>query len=459
MLKKLAFILILILSDLIIFYFSFILSYETRILLNKFTLPYLIKFEIPLSKLLSFLWIPLIYIFSFAYEGLYTRRFDFWDELKQIIKAIFLANLIIFAIISIGKLSEEISRSFIFILGIYTLVFYSFAKPYVKKYLLNKNIGVVKSIVIDTKDNFLNIKNLLDKEEYAGFEIIKYIDIDEFIQKKINIDYIDVIIINESCLEKSKFISVYSKLINHVNLVYIIPDIKEIPVLNSELEYFNMGDLLFFRIKNNLNSKFNQILKRSFDITLSILMFPLFIVILILVAIIIKLDSPGPIFFRQNRIGKNGKVIKIYKFRTMYVDAEKRLKNLLENNPSLKKEWEKTRKLRNDPRITKVGKFLRKTSLDELPQIINVIKGDMSFVGPRPVLQEELDKYYKDFSKFYFIVKPGITGLWQVSGRNHIDYEKRVRLDVFYITNWSFWLDIIILIKTFKAVLKKEGAY
>ena len=186
---------------------------------------------------------------------------------------------------------------------------------------------------------------------------------------------------------------------------------------------------------------------------------PIFLILFAVIAIFIKLDSRGPVIFKQKRIGKDGKPIYIYKFRTMYVNAEEKLKKLLKDNPDLRSEWEQSRKLKNDPRVTRVGKILRKTSLDELPQIINILKGEMSFVGPRPVLQEELDKYYKEFARFYYIVKPGITGLWQVSGRNDIDYERRVKLDVFYITNWTLWLDIIILIKTFKVVLKKEGAY
>ncbi|SFV61331.1 Undecaprenyl-phosphate galactosephosphotransferase [hydrothermal vent metagenome] len=143
----------------------------------------------------------------------------------------------------------------------------------------------------------------------------------------------------------------------------------------------------------------------------------------------------------------------------MYSDAQERLEKLLLENPLMREEWEKSFKLKNDPRVTKIGAFLRKTSLDELPQIFNVLMGQMNFVGPRPILQEELDTYYQDNASYYLMVKPGITGLWQVSGRSDTDYDFRVKTDKWYVLNWSLWLDIVILIKTIKVVLKRDGAY
>ncbi len=211
--------------------------------------------------------------------------------------------------------------------------------------------------------------------------------------------------------------------------------------------------------KEDLKPLVNEKTKRIFDIVVAILLIPFLLPIIGFIALLIKLDSRGPIFFAHTRVGKDGKPIKVYKFRTMCVDAEEKLKELLRKDPEARKEWETYFKLKNDPRVTRVGRFLRKTSLDELPQIFNVIKGDMSFVGPRPVVKEEIEKYYKDLAVFYYKVKPGITGLWQVSGRNDTDYNLRVRLDIQYVLNWSFWLDLLIMLKTIKVVLKREGAY
>jgi undecaprenyl-phosphate galactose phosphotransferase len=173
----------------------------------------------------------------------------------------------------------------------------------------------------------------------------------------------------------------------------------------------------------------------------------------------IKKDG-GPIFFKHSRIGRDLKEFKMYKFRTMYVDAEERLKEMLKDE-ELKKEYYTNFKLKEDPRITTIGKFLRKFSLDEFPQFINVLKGDMSLVGPRPIVQKELNMYYGDeIGKKVFQIKPGITGMWQSHGRSDIDnYDERISSDLFYIRNWSLWLDCVILLETLKYVLYKKGAY
>ena len=185
-----------------------------------------------------------------------------------------------------------------------------------------------------------------------------------------------------------------------------------------------------------------------FSLLLIILLFPLFLII----GISIKFNSKGSILYIQRRIGKNNISFSCYKFRTMKPKAKYILKELLIQNQDIKNEFENTRKLINDPRITKIGKFLRFTSLDELPQIFNVFKGDMSFIGPRPIIKSEIKKYGKDFQKA-FSVKPGISGLWQVSGRNKLSYNKRVELDIFYAKNINLILDFKIFIKTLIIVL------
>ncbi len=209
-------------------------------------------------------------------------------------------------------------------------------------------------------------------------------------------------------------------------------------------------------VKNYNIPIWKEILDKFFALFIIFLTIPLMMVI----GLVIKLTDKGPIFFKQKRVGLGGKPFYVIKFRTMYPDAEKRLKELLEKDPSAKEEWEKTWKLKKDPRITPIGKFLRKTSLDELPQFFNVLKGEMSVVGPRPVVEEELKKFYKDKAKYYISVKPGITGYWQVEGRSDIeDYKKRVEMDVWYVKNQSFWLDLKIILKTIWVMLTGKGAY
>ncbi len=184
-----------------------------------------------------------------------------------------------------------------------------------------------------------------------------------------------------------------------------------------------------------------------------ILLSPLFIFIVYK----IRKDG-GPAFYTHERIGKNGKAFHCIKFRSMVINSKEILDELLANDPEARAEWERDFKLRNDPRITAIGKFIRKTSLDEIPQLLNVLKGEMSLIGPRPVIAEER-KYYGDRWDEFLSVKPGMTGLWQVSGRNDTGYDERVRLDIDYIRNWSLWTDIVIAWKTIFVIINPKGAY
>lgn len=219
-----------------------------------------------------------------------------------------------------------------------------------------------------------------------------------------------------------------------------------------------IGPLSGIMLRQNLLDPRRMLLKRSMDLLLTVtgglVVFP----ILFLLAVAVRLDSPGPALFRHKRIGRNGKHFMVYKFRTMAVNAAELLDRHLAAHPEARREWEETQKLKNDPRITKVGRFLRKTSLDELPQLINVLKGDMSLVGPRPIVDNEIERYGEDYD-LYTRVRPGITGLWQVSGRNDVAYADRVRLDRYYVCNWSVWFDILIIARTVPEVLHCSGAY
>ena len=196
-----------------------------------------------------------------------------------------------------------------------------------------------------------------------------------------------------------------------------------------------------------------HVLDKAFAVFAFILLSPFFVVIPVLV----KLTSRGPVFYRQNRLGKRGRPIRVWKFRSMYVDADARLKAILESDPARKAEWEANFKLADDPRVTPLGKFLRKTSIDEFPQLFNVFAGDMALVGPRPIVEGEVSHYGSSYDTFAS-VKPGITGLSQASGRSDTDYARRVALDVHYVLNWSPWMDIWILFRTISAVLFMRGA-
>lgn len=202
------------------------------------------------------------------------------------------------------------------------------------------------------------------------------------------------------------------------------------------------------------NRKGYKSIKRIIDIILSFIGLIVLSPVFLIVAIAIKLDSKGPVFFLHSRLGKNGKTIKIYKFRTMCDHAEDMIKNFTEEQ---KREFQENYKLVNDPRITKVGNFLRKTSLDEIPQMLNILKGDLSIIGPRPIIEEEIEKYGPNKAKF-LSVKPGLTGYWQANGRSNTSYEDRIKMELYYVDNMSLWLDIKLFFKTILVVIRKDGA-
>jgi len=198
--------------------------------------------------------------------------------------------------------------------------------------------------------------------------------------------------------------------------------------------------------------------KRMLDLGLLLLSIPLILPILAVIAIAVRLSSPGPVLFKQRRIGRGGTMFDMLKFRSMVPNAQEALDAYLLSNAEARKEWEETRKLKNDPRITGVGRFIRRTSLDELPQLWNVFKGDMSLVGPRPIVNDEAPRYRSSF-RYYLAARPGCTGLWQVSGRNDTTYDERVRLDTRYVSEWSMWLDLHIIFRTFGVLFRGRGAY
>jgi Undecaprenyl-phosphate galactose phosphotransferase WbaP len=220
----------------------------------------------------------------------------------------------------------------------------------------------------------------------------------------------------------------------------------------------DFGGVLGLTTSNKLKMTWNLRIKRLMDIVIVILAGILLLPFLLVIALLVKLGSPGPVFYGHKRLGTNGKYFTAYKFRSMVMDSQERLQKLFESNPEIKKEWDRNHKLQNDPRVTAIGRFIRRTSLDEFPQLLNILKGEMSLVGPRPIVDEEVSKYGEDFG-WIFSVKPGLTGMWQVSGRSETDYAARVLYDTYYLQSWSVWLDIWILFMTFGAVIRGKGAY
>jgi Undecaprenyl-phosphate galactose phosphotransferase WbaP len=259
-----------------------------------------------------------------------------------------------------------------------------------------------------------------------------------------------------SSVRGAEFAAVIARYAHCFDHVLIIPDYLNLSSLWVSAK--DVGGILGLELSQTLAQRTPQLVKRALDLALSALGGFFILPLLAVIYLAIRLSSPGAVFYSQKRIGKSNRSFHAWKFRTMVANANTVLREYLEDKPDLKKEWELNHKLRHDPRITAVGKFLRKTSLDELPQIWNVLSGDMSLVGPRPIVEEEIRRYGPQFD-LYQKVRPGMTGLWQISGRNHTTYEERVQYDSYYVRNWSVWLDLFILGRTIRTVLGGEGAY
>ncbi|MEN6328516.1 MAG: exopolysaccharide biosynthesis polyprenyl glycosylphosphotransferase, partial [Syntrophomonas sp.] len=256
-----------------------------------------------------------------------------------------------------------------------------------------------------------------------------------------------------------ELVGLTNKLKAYTHSILVLPDLIGISVTDSQITHFSNDQIVAYSTCNNLANPVNLLIKNLFDRIMGIIIFVIILPLLAFLTLIVKLDSPGPAIYSGNRIGRLGKEFRCYKFRTMYLNNDEILKDYFSKNPWEMDDWYKYAKLRgDDPRVTRVGKWLRKLSLDELPQIFNVLGGEMSLVGARPYLPREKGQMGKDADTI-LIAKPGITGLWQVSGRNEIDFRGRIDLETWYVRNWSMWFDITLLIRTVGVVLGRKGAY
>lgn len=423
-------------------------------------------------------WILGIVFLCFAYERLYTRRLPFWRETKRLISVINLAFIIILAGVSLAKLGGEVSRTVLVLAYLISLILLPLDRYLLKSSLAAMGIWQENILILGTGITGRKIAAALIRDRYLGYRIYGFLGKGTVPGERIEInkqsfpiygDFTEAerilqsagirqVIIAAPELSGKSLVSLTQQLQPYTRSILLVPDLSGVPVVGGETEYFYNDRILAYRTKNNLAYPANITIKRLFDVVIGFIIFLLILPVLAIIAVAIKLDSPGKVGFSHRRVGQCGKYFDCYKFRTMVANSQEVLEDLLANDPALREEWKDEFKLKDDPRITRVGKFLRETSLDELPQIFNVIKGDMSLVGPRPIIEAEIEKF-DVFIKEYFMVLPGMTGLWAVSGRNDIEYDERVQMETWYVRNWSLWMDISLLFQTIPVVLGRKGAY
>lgn len=432
------------------------------------TLP---PFEI--SHVYTFFIIPSIYLLFLAYEGLYIKRLPFVKCAERVFKIVTYVS--IFFVLLLYFLKEQnVSRLFIILTWLFSFFYLVTARHFTKRFLIRFGLWEKAVVIIGAGKTAELLAKSFSEEPGMGYKIAGLIE-DNIKERPLLKHYphlglfanaeqaiqdsgVQDAIIAVPGLERKQLLDLVYRIQPYVRNLTIVPDLFGMPLSNMEVETLFSEKTVLLKIRNNMSLTHNRVLKRTVDLVGSICGVLVISPILLGIVAAIYISNPGPIIFAHRRIGSNGKTFPCYKFRSMVVNAQSALEEYLTKNPAAREEWKKEFKLKDDPRITPIGRMLRKTSLDELPQLFNVIKGEMSLVGPRPIVQEEIIKY-GDYIHDYYLVRPGMTGYWQVSGRNDVDYENRVKMDSWYVRNWSLWQDIVLLIKTINVVLARKGAY
>lgn len=423
-------------------YCVLLLAFEVAVYVRSELFPSLLHFETFNSS--NYQWVVVIVLFLFLYENIYTKRYDYWNDLYKILKALFYSFLLVLSFMTLSKSSYEYSRLFIVLFFVVALFLVPIAKRVTKRVLFGFDFFKAGIKILADETEYKTLAQEMQKNWYLGYKIAEQ-------------DF-DMVLISSQKYGTQKLQSVISRYAHFTKDIYIIPYLQNIDFTHSEMISYSNLRISAFHIENRLLNPKNRLLKSLFEKLFILALLPFVLFVHVVVFFIVKLDSKGELFFKQKRLGKNEKLFSCYKYRSMYENSDVLLQEYLKNNPKERENYEIYHKYENDPRITKVGRFLRATSLDELPQFINILRGEMNLIGPRPYMYEERDKMGEQNRELILKVPPGITGLWQVSGRNELTFQQRIDLDTWYIQNWSLWMDFVILLKTIKVVLSKVGA-
>lgn len=377
------------------------------------------------------------------------------EELRRLVLSALSTHVIVMAFLGFGHQVESISRFVLIVAGSLTAFTVQFYRDAVRLLMAKLRIGFIPAYLVGggaAKDMLLQ---MFSSDPYWGFRIVRCFskeDIRDIIPEATTYDIKHLF----CCYKDDRYFRAQMpEFIKQFSFIEYLPTSRAFPL--SDARVLDIGGLGGLELVNQQRMKLLRVEKRLVDLALSVFIAILMLPVFIIVPVLIKLTSRGPVFYRAKRLGKMGRPIYIWKFRSMYVDADSRLEKLLAESPELAAEFRSNFKLKKDPRVTPFGKFLRRTSIDELPQLINVFRHDMALIGPRPIVEEEVQYYGKAYDLIR-TAKPGITGLWQVSGRSCVDYSERVSLDVRYILNWSPWMDFWIVIRTVVAVLTMKGS-
>ncbi len=393
------------------------------------------------------------------------------EEMRRLmLSALILHLVVVVVLVMLFQTMQGYSRAVVAISGILTAVLAQSVRNWARRALFCLHWGQIPVLLAGAGDVGRRVAFILRTDVYTGFRIVGYFNGVQEASADLGVEGIpclgslkdivpeaerrDVKILLASQDERL-FRCQMKEFSAWFTYIEFLPTANAFPVFGSKAVTFDgLGGL---EMVNQARKRVLRFQKRTLDWILAVLAFILSFPFFIILPILVKLTSRGPVFYRQRRLGRDGRPFFVWKFRSMYADADARLRKLLAENPDVADEWGCKFKLAGDPRVTPFGRFLRKTSLDELPQLFNVFCGEMALIGPRPIVEEEVAYYGASYATFSS-VRPGITGLWQVSGRSDTDYDRRVALDTYYVLNWSPWMDIWILLRTVLVVVLMRGA-
>lgn len=388
----------------------------------------------------------------FLARGLYSRHESLWESVRLAQGGALVALLLSVAAVYLWKEAERLPRSFAILSGFNLVLGIPFARLAAIRLLRGTRLWTVRVRVAGREEEARRLAVELERDFALGYEVV------EAAEGEVSGAGVDEVVISAAGLPVETVARWAERAHADAASVTVLPDLGGIPFATGRARFLFDDRRILLTTENRLALPHNRVLKRGLDLALAgagvILLLPL----LAFLGLLVKLGSPGPVLVSQARLGRRGRTFQCLKFRTMVADAEAGLEEMLRERPELKREWDEFQKLRDDPRVTPLGRFLRAWSLDELPQLLNVLAGQMSLVGPRPhpLAEEGLMKEHRET---ILSAPPGLTGLWQVSGRNALSFDRRLYLEAWYVRNWSLWLDVQLLLRTVPVILfRRDGA-
>lgn len=393
---------------------------------------------------------------GFFLRGLYLRREPLWETLRLTLNTLAFSLAFAVAVLFLTRIVDGVPRSLALLSGLGILAVVPPARLAALRLLAACGAWPLRAAVVGLPRQAEAVAADLEADFALGYRVVSR-HLPETAAATLP-SPLDEVVVAAAGIDPDTLARLVADLHRRAPAVTLVPDFGPLPFVRGMTRFLFDQERVLMTTRNLLKDPANLLVKRAFDVAVSLALLVPALPLMLTVAAAVRLTSPGPALFSQSRIGRNGRRFRCLKFRTMYRDAEERLAGVLASDAENRTEWERFHKLTRDPRVTPLGDFLRRTSLDELPQLLNVLAGSMSLVGPRPLPDYHYEKFREPHASDYVEVKPGITGLWQVGGRADADVERMAALNSWYVRNWSLWIDVTLVMRTVPAVLRRRGA-